>query len=485
MRRRQPLGVVLLVTLLLSLASCTWIVRASVSTSGGDANGFSNGVALDGQGRFVAFTSAASNLVTNDTNGVLDVFVRDNRAATTERVSVTSSGVQANGGSEQPSMSSDGRYVAFRSWATNLASGGTNGVPDVFVHDRQTGTTQRITVGGGDGPRISGSGRYVVYFVPNAGVDVYDRDTGITDSLASGAPFASAPDISDDGRYVVFQRTGYGFPSPPSTVELLDRQTNTSKQIPQTSTFATNPVLSGDGHIVVVQSVESTGFDTFDYRLIAQDVTTGATQDVAVTAGGRPLNGGGGTHATDVSTDDRFVAFTTYDALTSADTNTGPDVYVRDLQAKKTFLVGANLLGKAPGDEYGVAISGDGRYVAFDSYGPGIVGNDENNTSDVFVRAFPEPNPIAVAPSTIARGATTTVTITGSYLLSGATVKISGSGVQVVATTRVDENTVTADLLVGGDAAPGSRDVTITLPGTGPGVGTGAAATCAACLTIR
>jgi Tol biopolymer transport system component len=483
MRRRQLRSVVLAVVLVLLLSSCTWIARASVSRTGGDANGGSEKPALDGDGRFLVFMSVASNLVANDTNGAADIFVRDNYAKTTQRVSVTSSGGQANGvGSEDPSISNDGRYVAFRSRATNLVSGDTNGVADVFVHDRQTGTTQRVTVSGGDQPRISGSGRYVVYVAPNFSVNVYDRDLGTTESLTSGTPRASAPDISDDGRYVVFQLVG-GDTGPPATAELVDREANTSRKIPQDQIFAAGPVLSGDGRVVVVQTVESTGFDMFAYRLVAYDVSTGATQEVAVTAAGAPVSGGGW-YGTDVSTDGRFVVFTTNDALTSADTNNGPDIYVRDMHAEKTFLVGADKFGHAPGDEFTGAISADGRYVAFVSAAPDIVGKDTNKHDDVFVRAMPEPNPTAVAPSTIARGGTTTVTITGSYFFADARVKISGTGVQVLSTTRVDENTVTADLAAASDAAPGTRNVTVSIPGTGPGAATGATGTCANCLTI-
>ena len=127
--------------------------------------------AISGDGRFVAFVSAATNLVTGDNNNAADIFVRDRQAGTTTRVSVTSTGGQANGASSDPAISADGRYVAFVSRATNLVAGDTNGVRDVFVHDRQTGATTRISVNSSENqgnaeslaPSLSADGRYVAF----------------------------------------------------------------------------------------------------------------------------------------------------------------------------------------------------------------------------------------------------------------------------------------------------------------------------------
>ena len=112
--------------------------------------------AISADGRFVAFASDASNLVPGDTNGTLDVFVRDRQTGTTRRVSVGPGGVQGNGDSFDPAISADGRFVAFTSDATNLVPGDTNGASDVFVRDRQTGTTERVSVGPGG---AQGNGR--------------------------------------------------------------------------------------------------------------------------------------------------------------------------------------------------------------------------------------------------------------------------------------------------------------------------------------
>src|SRR5947207_3597576 len=126
--------------------------RVSVDSAGNQENGYPRpwtthlDLALSADGRFVAFTSRSTNLVPGDTNGSPDVFVHDRQTGTTERVSVDSAGTGGNGQSLRPTLSADGRFVAFISWATDLVPEDTNGVADVFVHDRQTGITERVSV---------------------------------------------------------------------------------------------------------------------------------------------------------------------------------------------------------------------------------------------------------------------------------------------------------------------------------------------------
>src|SRR5204863_3370087 len=124
----------------------------SIDSSGTEANGQSYYPQISADGRFVAFRSDASNLVAGDANGVSDIFVHDLQSGTTERISVDGSGTEGNGDSFGPTISGDGRYVAFRSDSSNLVPGDTNGIDDVFVRDRQTATTARVTVDRSAGP---------------------------------------------------------------------------------------------------------------------------------------------------------------------------------------------------------------------------------------------------------------------------------------------------------------------------------------------
>ena len=200
----------------------------SVDSSGNQTNQVSYDHSISGDGRFVAFQSFANNLVPGDTNGAWDVFVRDRQTGVTERVSLDSSGNQANSTSTTPSISGDGRYVAFQSAASNLAPVDTNNTYDVFVHDRQTGITQIASadLSGNAGnniseePAISADGQFVAFqsratnLVPGGtnGLEIFvhDRQTGVTEiasvdsSGIEGNGSSYSPAISELGRFVAF-----------------------------------------------------------------------------------------------------------------------------------------------------------------------------------------------------------------------------------------------------------------------------------------
>ena len=205
--------------------------RVSVDSAGNQGNGASAFPSISPDGRFVAFRSDASNLVPGDTNGIGDVFVHDRQTGATQRVSVSSSGTQAAGlNSAGASISADGRLVAFASGASNLVSGDSNNARDIFVHDRQTGATTRVSVSSSGVqanansffPSLSADGRLVSFYgssnnlVPgdtNGKSDVFlhDRQTGTTllvsvDSAGNQGNQSSsgASSISADGRSVAF-----------------------------------------------------------------------------------------------------------------------------------------------------------------------------------------------------------------------------------------------------------------------------------------
>ena len=142
----------------------------SVANGGGPSNGDSYSPKVSGNGQFVAFRSLADNLVNGDNNDRWDIFVRDRLASTTERISVSSSGEEANHSSFEPSISDDGRFVAFRSNASNLVDDDRNQRFDIFVHDRQAGQTVRVGQPGSSEsnghsyqPAISGNGQWIVF----------------------------------------------------------------------------------------------------------------------------------------------------------------------------------------------------------------------------------------------------------------------------------------------------------------------------------
>ena len=185
-----------------------------------------------GRRRYVAFESRAANLTANDTNGVTDVFVYDSETKQTVRVSISSSEIQGNGGSFSPALTPDGRVVVFESLAANLAPEDTNRQRDIFVHDRKAGLTTRVSVDSrgnqannfSQAPHLSADGRYIVFeslasnLVPgdtNGVIDVFvhDRQAGRTSRVSVGNDGTQAnnasvnPTISADGRYVTSNRS--------------------------------------------------------------------------------------------------------------------------------------------------------------------------------------------------------------------------------------------------------------------------------------
>ena len=375
---------------------------------GGDGDSAPSGISDDGH--VVAFTSAATNLVTDDTNGVVDAFVHDWTTGTTERVSVASDGSEGNRDSFALGLSPDGRFVVFDSDATNLVAGDANGSPDVFVHDRVMRTTERVSVAsdgtGGNGYSagggLSADGRFVAFLSwadnlvagdtnANSDIFVHDRTTGATErvSVASdgtqGNLYSNGPiDISADGRFVVFVSFASNL-VPGDTngnnsyqgedVFLHDRMTGATERV----SLATNGSeltaggfggrISADGRIVVYNehSVDYSG-----PRVYAYDRTTGA-RDVPPFS--QPV------YFPAISAEGRFVGG-------------GNEVYDRQTGSIETVtLTARRVFSPSPSGDGFPLPSGDGRFIAFESASPNLVAYDHNNKLDVFLhdRATPPP----------------------------------------------------------------------------------------------
>ena len=236
------------------------IERVSVASDGTQANDWSTRPAISADGRYVAFESQATNLVPGDTTGLGDVFVHDRDTGETKRVSIASDGTPGNGVSFTPSISDGGRYVAFGSAASNLVPSDSNGTDDVFVYDRETEETERVSVpskgGQGDrvsyGPFINADGRYVAFesqatnLVPGdtngwGDVFVYDRETRETELVslafdgAQGNDISFDPSISADGRHVAFWSFAInlvpGDTNGKADVFVRDRQTQQTERV--------------------------------------------------------------------------------------------------------------------------------------------------------------------------------------------------------------------------------------------------------------
>jgi uncharacterized repeat protein (TIGR01451 family) len=346
--------------------------RVSVDSNGTEANSVSELAAISADGRFVAFASLASNLVPDDTNDTSDVFVHDRLTGNTERVSVDGRGRQGDGASGflgvggQPAISADGRFVAFPSFATNLVPGDTNG------------------------PVI-------------ADVFVRDRLTGTTERISVSSTGAEAdsdcnsPAISADGRFVAFQSRASTFAPNDgfftSDIFVRDRLNGTTERVTVSSSGqgadgdSFFPDISTDGRFVVFSSFADNlgpGENTF-LQILIHDRSTGTTERVSEDASG--TEGDGDSNLPVVSGDGRFVAFETNAANLIGDGSHQLHVLVHDRQTGTTERASVDNAGNA-GDELSGEpdITPDGRFVTFFSLATNLVPGDTNNRRDIFVR---------------------------------------------------------------------------------------------------
>jgi Tol biopolymer transport system component len=398
--------------------------RVSVGPGGVGANvGVNFAPSISADGRHVAFVSRASNLVAGDPKNAEDVFVRDRQGAETHRVSVGAAGAQANGISSEPSISADGRFVAFVSAATNLVAGDTNVRNDVFIHDRQAGETHRVSVGSdgtqanGNGwePSISADGQIVAFrsnasnLIPgdpggNMEILVHDRGSGETrrvsvSSNGSANQFRDSqdPSISGDGRYVAFATSDSLVPADVLNdldVYVHDRQTAETRRISVDSagTPANNPSfdpsVGADGHIVAFVSGASNlvaGDTNAGLDVFVHDRETAETSRVSVDSAAVQANGV--SFEPSVSGDGRLVAFRSHATnLVVGDTNVRSDVFVHDRQDGETRRPSVDSAGAQANDNsLEPSMSADGRYVAFTSFATNLVADDTSTGSDVFV----------------------------------------------------------------------------------------------------
>jgi Tol biopolymer transport system component len=353
--------------------------RVSVSSTGEQGTASSIGwPSISADGRYVAFASYASNLVPGDTNNAFDVFLRDRVAGTTKRVSVSAAGVQGNFGSVSPSISADGSYIAFRSYASNLVSGDTGGFVDVFVVNRQTGAIERVNVS-------------------SAGVQA-NSDTDY--------PGITSPQLSADGRFVAFESQASnlvaGDGNGVSDVFVRDRQSGTTTRVSVDTAGgdpngpSTSAVISGDGDVVGFLSDASdlVAGDTNGFTdAFARYRTTNRTRRASVTSAG--ANADGPSWSVAISRSGNRVAFgSSGENLVPGDTNHSEDVFVRDRAAGTTTRVSLTD-GGAQSDRGATtpSISGNGRVVSFISRTTDLVAGDTNGVADGFVREDDPPDP--------------------------------------------------------------------------------------------
>ncbi len=374
----------------------------SVSSDGTKGFGSSTWPFITDNGRYITFQSDAQNLVAGGTNGRQHIYVRDREAGSTELVSMSTAGVQADNLNDVGNISADGRFVAFISYASNLVAGDSNGSPDVFVRDRQSGTTTRVSVSSSGGQ-------------------------------ANGSNFW--PRISADGRFVAFASaaTNLAGSDANGTVEDIyvhDMQARTTRRVSlssagvQANSVSTIPALSSDGQTLAFISFASnlvSGDTNGEWDVFVRDLQTGITERVSVSSSGGQGNDESG--APDMSPDGRFISFHSVASnLVAGDTNGFLDAFRHDRLTGTTDLVSVSSTGfQGTADSNNAAISADGSRIVFYSNASNFVPDDVNGSLDVFVRELEVPDAppgsptlssFTVNPNSVAGGTPSTGTVT-------------------------------------------------------------------------
>jgi Tol biopolymer transport system component len=487
---------------LVGLHGCAYVSRLSDATGAAANNlGAYGAPALSADGRYAAY-AAQSDSASGAAQWV--VVRRDNLTLRTERVDVASDESGAAGYSRDGAISADGRFVAFTSDADNLSvEVDDNEVFDVFVRDVLLGTTERVSV--------SSTG-----------------DQGDLDSYA--------PSISANGRYVVFTSDSDVFDPADENgspdVYLHDRQTHTTTLVSvftdgtPTDFGAWDGVISADGlHVAFTTDTDWVASDeNFSYDVYVRDLAIPRTRRISTTtpaidggelpaisadgsivtyiadsgdvyqrqgAANRRVNAGvfaGASGAPAMSADGRWVAFTSYGDASGTDANGfKADVFVRDMLNNVT-TIGSTTSGfmQLAADSINPAVSADGKYVAWTSTGA-FDATDKNGLNDVYLRGLAVPKITSITPAVVSRGSTMSVTVSGRAFVAplSAMVGQSSGGVTVNSATWLSDSTVVLDLTVSPTATLGFQTVGIFNHGSGIGIASGAGGDCANCLRVE
>ncbi len=481
------------------------IERVSVDSAGNEANGSSVNLDISADGRFVVFSSGATNLVPGKTNPALDIYLHDRLLGTTERVSLGDGGVEADKNCDWPSVSDDGRYVAFESLATNLVPNDTNNSKDIFLKDRLLNTLTRINVGPGGQedngsawnkrPMLSGDGEWVVFHSDgdtlvandtNGSYDVFFFEVS-TQSLTrllgwSGNELdfgASTPRISDDGSMLTvgsqssnMMAGGHWNSYLPLYVVNLER--NSRFQIQDLTGFAISlreSAFSSDGSFLAFSSgLPLIPLDTNG----AADIyvlhhSSGLLERVSISTQGQEADSASG--ACTISSDGRFVLFESRATnLVPGDTNGTYDVFLHDRNTGTTTRTSVDWLGNEGSGRSGIygshhyqgsAISADGRFAAFESTNPFVPG-DSNNLTDVFVRDF------------TGSGGLDTIHLTGpSYSPTGQSISFDWSGAPANSDAWLAYSLSLTGSIVAGHSFDLGAPTTVLYSGTNSASGTG------------
>lgn len=438
----------------------------NVDSGGAIANNQSYTPSISSEGRYVAFSSPASNLVEEDINGKFDIFLHDRKTNTTHRVSTDPEGAGGNKNSLHPSISANGCYIAFDSIASNFVAEDTNGRYDIFVYDCETKLSERVSISStgeqannsSETPSLSAEGRYIA-FTSNADnlvvddtngktdVFVFDRETRVAERASSsstgvgGNGISQSPSISENGRFVAFKSSARNL-SPndangKTDIFVFNRETRAIERISVDSTGiegnndSGKPSISANGRFVAFESEASNlvpNDTNKEADIFVHDREVGTTQRISINIAGEESNGFSASPR--ISSNGRYVAFkSSASNLIPTDTNGLFDIFVHDRDTGKIQRVSVDSSGiEANNSSETPSISADGQYVAYKSYANNLVPKDTNKKSDIFVNG-PNKPPEIISPATaiIAENSTAVLTLEASDL-DGDLIRFSVTG---------------------------------------------------------
>jgi Periplasmic component of the Tol biopolymer transport system len=398
-------------------------VTANGQRAAGDSNLRHGGGALSADGRYVAFYSFRDSVARGDGNALPDVFLRDRDRSMTLLVSAATTGGAGDGWSGLPSISDDGRLVCFMSAAGNLVANDRNDSADIFVWNRDTGRTELVSVASGGAPgddaslesALSADGRYVAFTSfasnlatpdPDRRTHIYlrDRDAGVTERMTVGLrgelanSYSWEPSVSADGRYVAFYSNADNLVADDrgqwSDVFVRDRRNGQTHRVSVSSAgvagndYSVQPMISANGRYVVFVSLADNlvaGDTNARIDVFVHDLELRTTERVSVGPDGRQANDA--SDEPSISADGRYVTFESYATnLVAGDTNRQLDVFVHDRESRTTRRVSVGNGGSQANEaSWTPSLSADGRHVAFRSDANNLAANDLNTSSDVYV----------------------------------------------------------------------------------------------------
>lgn len=428
--KRRPFSAKKIALLSLSLGLTSLCLNAanikqvSVDNQGNVGDGSSKNPSISANGRYIVYHSEAGNLVANDTNNASDIFYHDKKTGATYRITLGSQG-EGNDDSVDPRISDNGRYVVYSSAASNLVEGDTNVKYDIFLFDSKKGATRRVSVGNsgeqGNGgsfiPAISANGRYIVYdsyasnlvaYDHNLSRDIFlfDKKTGKTSMVSvnnagnPGNDDSSSARISNNGRYIVFhsdaQNLVEGDTNNASDIFLHDIKKGTTRLISANSSGSQgnggsyHAHISNNGRYVVYASDASNlveGDNNNAKDIFLYDTKKGTTRIISNSSFG--VQGNSTSDNPRISSRGRYIVYAS-DAsnLVEGDNNNFPDVFRFD---KKTGLtsrvsVGEGGIEGTGGGSFSPDVSGNGRFVVYESYADTLLEGDTNKNGDIFLK---------------------------------------------------------------------------------------------------